>query len=399
MTVTTVQDLSVFIKESRDGLLREGGLGAVFAILTIFLFLLSLRATIVAAISIPLSILTALVIMQITGVTINILTLGGLAVAVGRVVDDAIVVLENIYRHRALGEDRRTAAINGPKEVAGAITASTLTTVAVFLPLGFVGGLVSQFFLPFALTVTFALLASLVCALTVVPVLGYFLLDRVKVDVDANGEPVRSVWVRAYTPIIQFVLRSRWTKVAVVAVAMVLFFASAALAPLLPTQFINAGSEKTLVVTVAPPTGASSDAVLDQGHRGRDDPARRRRRRAGPDQHPGRRRHQFPGIPVRSARATHQQRDDDRAPGRGRRCRRRDHARWLRRSSRSRPTATTPRSRQEAGSPRTGSGSSSPARPRMTSPRRPTRSWPDWPTSRTSSTSRATSSRPRPRSR
>src|SRR6185369_14457073 len=152
--------------------------------------------------------LTALVIMQITGVTINILTLGGLAVAVGRVVDDAIVVLENIYRHRALGEDRRTAAINGPKEVAGAITASTLTTVAVFLPLGFVGGL-----------------ASLVCALTVVPVLGYFLLDRVKVDVDANGEPVRSIWVRAYAPIIQFVLRSRWTKIAVVAAAGVLFFA------------------------------------------------------------------------------------------------------------------------------------------------------------------------------
>ncbi len=108
MTVTTVADLSVFIKESRDGLVREGGLGAIFAILTIFLFLFSIRATIVAAISIPLSILTALVIMQLTGVTINIMTLGGLAVAVGRVVDDAIVVLENIYRHRALGEDRLT---------------------------------------------------------------------------------------------------------------------------------------------------------------------------------------------------------------------------------------------------------------------------------------------------
>ncbi len=262
LTVATVQDLSVFIKESRDGLLREGGLGAVFAIITIFVFLLSLRATIVAAISIPLSILTALVLMQLTGVTINIMTLGGLAVAVGRVVDDAIVVLENIYRHRSLGEDRRTAAINGPREVAGAITASTLTTVAVFLPLGFVGGLVSQFFLPFALTVTFALLASLVCALTVVPVLAYFLIDRVKLQVDANGEPIRSIWVRAYTPVIRFVLRGRWTKVGVVAAAGILFFASAALAPLIPTQFINAGSEKTLVVTVAPPTGASSDAVL-----------------------------------------------------------------------------------------------------------------------------------------
>ena len=262
MTVSTVQDLSVFIKESRDGLLREGGLGAIFAVIVIFLFLLSLRATIVAAISIPLSILTALVIMQITGVTINIMTLGGLAVAVGRVVDDAIVVLENIYRHRSLGEDRLTAAINGPREVAGAITASTLTTVAVFLPLGFVGGLVSQFFLPFALTVTFALLASLVCALTVVPVLGYFLIDKVKLQVDETGEPIRSVWVRGYTPVIRFVLRSRWTRLGVVALAGLLFVASLALAPLLPTQFINAGSEKTLIVTVSPPTGASSDAVL-----------------------------------------------------------------------------------------------------------------------------------------
>ncbi|MFL5689365.1 MAG: efflux RND transporter permease subunit [Chloroflexota bacterium] len=264
LTVTTVADLSVFIKESANGLVREGGLGAVFAILTIFLFLFSIRATVVAAISIPLSILTALVIMQLTGVTINIMTLGGLAVAVGRVVDDAIVVLENIYRHRSLGEDRRTASINGPREVAGAITASTLTTVAVFLPLGFVGGLVSQFFLPFALTVTFALLASLVCALTVVPVLAFFLIRDVRAATDETGEPTRSFWVRAYTPAIRFVLRGRATKLGVVAVAAILFFASAALAPLLPTQFINAGSEATLVVTVSPPTGATSAAVLER---------------------------------------------------------------------------------------------------------------------------------------
>ena len=264
MTITTVQDLSTFIKESRDGLLREGGLGAVFAVITIFLFLFSIRATLVAAISIPLSILTALVVMQLTGVTINIMTLGGLAVAVGRVVDDAIVVLENIYRHRSLGEDRLAASINGPREVAGAITASTLTTVAVFLPLGFVGGLVSQFFLPFALTVTFALLASLACALTVVPVLAYLLIRKVDQKVDEHGEPTRSIWVRGYTPIIKGVLRSRWTALGVVGLAAVLFVASTALAPLLPTQFINAGSEKTLVVTIAPPAGAGSDAVLEK---------------------------------------------------------------------------------------------------------------------------------------
>ena len=191
------QDLSSFIVESQDGLLREGGLGALFAILTIFLFLFSLRSTLVAAISIPLSVLTALVLMQVAGITLNIMTLGGLAVAVGRVVDDAIVVLENIYRHRALGEDRLTAVIRGPREVARAITASTLTTVAVFLPIGFVGGLVSQFFLPFALTVTFALLASLICALTVVPVLAYLFIGRVTLEVDEDGEPKHSFWVRA----------------------------------------------------------------------------------------------------------------------------------------------------------------------------------------------------------
>ncbi len=165
--VVVVQDLSGFIKESQDGLLREGGLGALFAVLTIFLFLFSLRSTLVAAISIPLSVLAALVLMQVADISLNVMTLGGLAVAVGRVVDDAIVVLENIYRHRAMGEDRLSAVTNGPREVARAITASTLTTVMVFLPIGFVGGIVSQLFLPFALTVTFALLASLVCALTV----------------------------------------------------------------------------------------------------------------------------------------------------------------------------------------------------------------------------------------
>ena len=215
LKIVTVSDLSTFIKESRDGLLHEGGLGALFAVITIFLFLFSLRSTLVAAVSIPLSVLTALVVMQVTGITLNIMTLGGLAVAVGRVVDDAIVVLENIYRHRAMGEDRLTAVLQGPREVAGAITSSTLTTVAVFLPIGFVGGIVSQFFLPFALTVTFALLASLVCALTVVPILAFLFIDRVKLAVDETGEPKNSLWVRAYAPTIRFVLRDRRTKLGV----------------------------------------------------------------------------------------------------------------------------------------------------------------------------------------
>jgi hydrophobic/amphiphilic exporter-1 (mainly G- bacteria), HAE1 family len=262
--ITVVNDLSTFIKESTDGLLHEGATGAIFAVLTIFLFLFSLRSTLVAAVSIPLSLLTALVIMQVAGISLNIMTLGGLAVAVGRVVDDAIVVLENIYRHRAKGEDRFTASINGPREVAGAITAATVTTVGVFLPLGFVGGLVSQFFLPFALTVTFALVASLFCALTVVPVLAFLLIRKVPSNVDEDGEPKNSIWIRLYTPTITAALRTRWTKLSVVGVAVLLFLATGVLAPLLPTAFINAGGEKILQATVAPPAGTSSQSVLDR---------------------------------------------------------------------------------------------------------------------------------------
>ena len=264
LRILTVTDTSSFIKESRDGLVREGGLGALFAILTIFLFLVSLRSTLVAAVSIPLSIFAALTLMLLTGVSMNIMTLGGLAVAVGRVVDDAIVVLENIYRHRSRGEDRLTAVLSGTREVSGAITASTATTVMVFLPLGFVGGLVSQFFLPFALTVTFALLASLLCALTVVPVLAYFLVDRVQLKVDEDGEPKRSIWIRIYSPTIRFVLRSRLTRWGVVIASGALFFAALSLVPSIPTQFINSGGEKILQVSLEPPLGTSSTGVLAQ---------------------------------------------------------------------------------------------------------------------------------------
>ena len=264
IAIDTISNTANFIKESRDGLVREGLLGAFFAVLTIFLFLFSLRSTLVAAVSIPLSIFTALTIMAVAGLTINIITLGALAVAVGRVVDDAIVVLENIYRHRARGQDIGEAVLSGTREVAGAITSSTLTTVAVFLPLGFVGGIVSQFFLPFALTVTFALLASLFVALTVVPVLAYFFVGKVNIKVDENGELPETIWQRLYTPVLQLALRSRKTRWATLGIALALFLASLSLVSKIPTQFLDTGSEAILAVTVSPPAGASAAAVLDR---------------------------------------------------------------------------------------------------------------------------------------
>jgi hydrophobic/amphiphilic exporter-1 (mainly G- bacteria), HAE1 family len=261
LTTTTVFRSADFIEQSIEGLLREGALGAVMAVLVIFLFLLSVRSTIVAAISIPLSVMAALLLMLVGGVSLNIMTLGGLAVAVGRVVDDAIVVLENIFRHhRANREPIGVAVLEGTKEVSSAITSSTITTVAVFLPIAFVGGLVSQFFLTFSLTVTFALLASLICALTVVPVLAYYLVPRVK-HAPGAGEPGnKDTWVqRLYTPLLLGALRFRWVTLGV---AGLLFVVAVGAASSIPTAFLNAGSDEVIQVSITPPPGTTESATL-----------------------------------------------------------------------------------------------------------------------------------------
>jgi len=228
VNIAVIQDQSQFIRESQTGLVQEGLLGALFAVFVIYIFLRSARTTLVAAISIPLSIMMAIAVFGLFGLSINILTLGGLAVAVGRVVDDSIVVLENIFRHRGLGDSKRDAVITGTREVAGAITSSTVTTVAVFLPLGFVGGIVSQFFLPFGLAVTFALLASLLVALTVIPVLAYWFVDKVEIEMGPDGEPRPTIWQRLYTPVLILALRNRMTKWGTLGIAALLFVVAAA---------------------------------------------------------------------------------------------------------------------------------------------------------------------------
>ncbi len=264
VSVAVIQDQSTFIRDSQQGLVQEGLLGALFAVMVIYIFLRSARTTLVAAISIPLSIMGAIAVFGVAGLTINILTLGGLAVAVGRVVDDSIVVLENIFRHRALGDAKYDAVLNGTREVAGAITSSTITTVAVFLPIGFVGGIVSQFFLDFGLAVTFALLASLIVALTVIPVLAYWFVDKVDLKLDEHGHPAPTIWQKLYTPVLILALSRRLTKWATLGIATVLFLAVMSLASLLPTAFIDAGGENFVTVTVSPPQGASTTGVQEK---------------------------------------------------------------------------------------------------------------------------------------
>ena len=173
---TPIFDQAPFIEKSIKDLTTEGLLGLGFAVGVILVFLMSVRATLVTAVSIPLSLLITFIGLSATGYSLNILTLGALTIAIGRVVDDSIVVIENIKRHLSYGEAKITAIQTSIREVAGAITASTLTTVAVFLPIAFVAGLAGELFRPFALTVTIALLSSLLVSLTIVPVLAYWFL-------------------------------------------------------------------------------------------------------------------------------------------------------------------------------------------------------------------------------
>ena len=174
----TIFDQAPFIEQSIHDLAVEGGLGLVFAVLVILAFLASWRSTIIAAVSIPLSLLITLIGLQWSDNTLNILTLGALTIAIGRVVDDSIVVIENISRRRGDGPLTVEGIVASVRQVAGAITASTLTTVAVFLPIAFVSGMAGQLFRPFAITVSIALLASLLVALTIVPVLSYWFMQK-----------------------------------------------------------------------------------------------------------------------------------------------------------------------------------------------------------------------------
>ncbi len=171
ITLQVVVDESRFVREAIDGVVQAVWLGGLLAVLVLLIFLRRLRALLAVALAIPLSLALTLVLFDRFGVTFNLLSLGGLALGVGMLVDNAIIVVENIYRLREEGLDRLTAALEGTAQVAGAITASTLTTVAVFLPLSFVEGLAGRLFRDQSLAVTFSLLASLFVALTAVAVL------------------------------------------------------------------------------------------------------------------------------------------------------------------------------------------------------------------------------------
>ncbi len=260
--ITVVSDQAPSISSAVSGLMNEGLIGAGFAILVILLFLFSIRSTLVTAISIPLSIVIALIALWAGSLTLNLFTLGGLTIAIGRVVDDSIVVLENIYRHLSYGEEKRVAIPAAVREVAGAVTASTLTTVAVFLPIAFIGGLVGQVFGPFAITVTVALLASLFVALTIIPVLASWFLKapKIKAGTKQAQDPheKRTVLERGYVPLVRWVTGHK--AISLIA-AFVLFAGSISLIPRLGTNFFNSSQQSTYSISQTLPVGTSLDVT------------------------------------------------------------------------------------------------------------------------------------------
>lgn len=169
--IVTVYDQSVFVKRSIDSVFQSAVIGGFLAFLVILIFLRNLRASIIVITSIPISILATFALMYFQGITLNMMSLGGLALGIGRLVDDAIVVIENIYRHCQLGLKPKEAAVVGTNEVTMAAVASTLTTITVFLPMVFVQGVAGQLFSELALTVTFSLIASTAGALLLIPML------------------------------------------------------------------------------------------------------------------------------------------------------------------------------------------------------------------------------------
>jgi hydrophobic/amphiphilic exporter-1 (mainly G- bacteria), HAE1 family len=284
--INTVFDQGPFVEKQLENLTIEGTLGLTFAILIILVFLGSIRSTLVTAISIPTSLLVTFAGLLVSDYSLNLFTLSALTIAVGRVVDDSIVVIENINRHLSYGEEKKSAIIQAVKEVAGAITSATITTVAVFLPVALVGGVVGELFRPFSLSFTIALLASLIVSLTIVPVLAYWFLKTPKLEAgseqvsesqlamqmekareDEEQKEKKSWLQRGYIPVLR--TTQAHPVVTLIASAAVLGF-TFSLVPQLKTDFIGDFGGDTFSVRQELPAGstfeqrdAASKAVED----------------------------------------------------------------------------------------------------------------------------------------
>ncbi len=224
LTLTALMDQGIYIDLVMDAIVGNVLWGALLAILILVLFLKDVKPTVVIACSIPISLVTAVVCMYFSGVTLNIISLSGLALGIGMLVDNSIVVIENIYRLRSEGVGIKEAAVEGAKEVSGAIVASTLTTVCVFAPIVFTEGITRQLFVDMGLTIAYSLLASLLIALTVVPAMSSKLLDKTKNPKDSR---FFSAMTAGYEKVLALCLKMKPAVLLVVILLLGISFAAA----------------------------------------------------------------------------------------------------------------------------------------------------------------------------
>lgn len=250
LQIVTLMDQGVYIDLIVNSVLQNLLFGAILAILVLLLFLKDVRPTIVIACSIPISLLAAVVLMYFSGVTLNVISLSGLALAVGMLVDNSIVVIENIYRMRNEGASAKKAAIEGAKQVAGAIVASTLTTICVFAPIVFTKGITRQLFVDMGLTIAYSLLASLVVALTLVPMMAAGLLKKTEAKESKFFVKVRNT----YGKLLGMALRK---KTLVLLGALLLLVVSAVLSLRRGTEFMPAMESPQISMTVTTEEGTS----------------------------------------------------------------------------------------------------------------------------------------------
>lgn len=263
--VSTTYDQAEPIKESVSTMLNKAIIGAIFAIIIILLFLRDIKSTLISVISIPLSLLIAVLILNQLDITLNIMTLGAMTVAIGRVVDDSIVVIENIYRRMALkNEPLKGKALvrEATKEMFIPIMSSTIVTIAVFLPLALVGGMIGELFIPFALTIVFALLASLLVAITIVPMMAHSLFKK---NLYGKAKKVKehkpSRLAGGYRRILNWTLNHKWITSGI---AILMLVGSLFLAPLVGVSFLPQEAEKTAMVTYTPEPGQTREQAIDE---------------------------------------------------------------------------------------------------------------------------------------
>src|SRR5690625_4054662 len=270
---TVVFDQAEFIEDAIAGLANEGLWGLALAVLVIFVFLLSIRPTIITGITIPLSVLFAFVGMLATDTTINMMSLAGLMITIGRMVDDSIVVIENIMRHLRQappGESKAKTITRATGEVSAAVISSTIVTVLVFVPILLVEGLAGELFRPFALTVVLAMVGSTLVALTIVPVLAYWFMrnQRIRGDqprvMENTDIRVTTNWLaRIYRPVIAWAFRSMATRLTTAIGALAIFGGSIALVPALKVNLLGDTGMNMHIVTYTAPQGSTLERTSE----------------------------------------------------------------------------------------------------------------------------------------